>query len=108
LTQQFDVHQATGQTRRGAPYLVVVQSRRLNRLPTRVVIPLIQRRGGNDFDPDLAPLCDVQGQSLILAPWQIFTIPITALGRVVASLAGDSQSIRIIRAIDEMITRAYG
>jgi len=26
----------------------------------------------------------------------------------VASLAGDTESVRIIRAIDELITRAYG
>lgn len=108
MTKQFDVHQATGQMRRAAPYLVVVQSRRLDSLPTRVVIPLIQSRGRSEFDPDLSPMCDIDGQQLILAPWQIFTIPITALGRVVASLAGDTESVRIIRAIDELITRAYG
>ncbi len=108
MTKQFDVHLATGQMRRAAPYLVVVQSRRLDRLPTRVVIPLIQSRGGSEFDPELSPACSIEGQQLILAPWQIFTIPITALGRVVASSADDTESVRIIRAIDELITRAYG
>lgn len=108
MTQQFDVHRATGQTRRAAPYLVIVQSRRLDRLPTRVVIPLIQPRGVNDFDPDLAPACRIEGQSLVLAPWQIFTLPVTALGPVVASLSDDNDSVMVIRAIDELITRAFG
>jgi toxin CcdB len=108
LTQQFDVHRATGQTRRAAPYLVVVQSRRLDRLPTRVVIPLIQSRGANDADPDLAPECRIEGKNFMLAPWQIFTIPVKALGPVVASLANDRDSAMVIRAIDELITRAFG
>ncbi len=108
MTQQFDVHRATGQTRRAAPYLVMVQSRRLDRLPTRVVIPLIQPRGTKDFDPDLAPACRIEGQIFVLAPWQIFTIPVKALGPVVASLADDSGSAMVIRAIDELITRAFG
>ena len=108
MTQQFDVHRATGPTRRAAPYLIVVQSRRLDRLPTRVVIPLIAPRGASDYDPDLAPACRIEGQSLVLAPWQIFTIPVAALGPVVTSLADDNDSAMVIRAIDELITRAYG
>ncbi len=85
-----------------------MQSRRLDRLPTRVVIPLIQPRGANDYDPDLAPVCRIEGRSFVLAPWQIFTIPVKALGPVVASLADDSDSAMIIRAIDALITRAFG
>ena len=34
--------------------------------------------------------------------------PVAALGPVVTSLADDNDSAMVIRAIDELITRAYG
>jgi len=38
---QFDVHATTGRNTAGTPYVVVVQSARYDRRPTRVVIPLL-------------------------------------------------------------------
>jgi toxin CcdB len=102
--RQFDVHRTTGRAREAAPYLVVVQSQRLDRMPTRVVVPLIPARGTADYDPDLSPRCIVDGETLVLAPWQIFTIPVSALGPVVMSFADDDTSARITRAIDTLIS----
>jgi hypothetical protein len=104
---QFDVHRTTGRARRAAPYLVIVQSARYDRLPARVVIPLIPKPAAGNLDDNLAPAVRIEDSDVILAPWQIFAIPISALGLVVASLADDNTSIRIIRGIDELITRAY-
>jgi toxin CcdB len=103
---QFDVHRVLGKRQDAAPFLVVVQSRRLAGLATRVVIPLIPQRTG-DFDPDLAPACEIEGRRYCLAPWQIFTIPTARLGPVVASLAGDNESAAIVRAIDALISQAW-
>ena len=106
--RQFDVHRTSGRMRLAAPYLVVVQSQRLARLPTRVVIPLIPTRDPSDIDRDLSPTFTVDGTQVVLAPWQVFTIPVSALGPVVASLADDDASTVVVRAIDELISRAFG
>jgi toxin CcdB len=106
--RQFDVHRTTGRARQAAPYLVVVQSQRLVRLPTRVVIPMIPSKSAHDYDRDLSPGFTIEGKPFVLAPWQIFTIPTAALGPIVMSLADDHAGNLVVRAIDEMITRAYG
>ena len=103
---QFDVYKIN---RRSAPYVVAVQSARFDRLPTRVVIPFVALRQDRDmFDDNLAPSIRIENIDVMLAPWQIFTIPVAALGPVVASLADDSVSSRIIRGLDELISQAYG
>jgi len=38
---QFDVHRNPGRTRTGTPYFVIVQSRRFDGYPRRVVVPLV-------------------------------------------------------------------
>lgn len=106
---QSDVYRIIGGNRRAAPYVVAVQSARFDRLPTRVVIPFVpSRQDGGMADDNLAPSFRIDGIDVTLAPWQIFTIPVTALGPVVASLAEDNASARIIRGLDELISQAYG
>lgn len=85
----------------------MVQSRRLDRLPTRVVIPLMRPAGTLD-ETSMAPRFRIADEIVVLAPWQIFTMPADRLGPVVTSMADDERSGRIIRAIDELITRGYG
>jgi len=99
---QFDVHRTQGRTQLAAAYVVVVQSERLARLPTRVVIPLALLRGA-DLEDDVSPTHKIEGRPYRLLPWQIFTMPTAALGPVVGSLANDFESARIIRAIDALI-----
>jgi hypothetical protein len=60
------------------------------------------------FDNNLAPSFQMDGNDVTLAPRQIFTIPVTAVGPVVGSLAEDNASARIIRGLDELIGQAYG
>lgn len=50
----------------------------------------------------------VGGAPFVLVPWEIFTIPAADLGGPIGSLADDEAAARIIRALDELITRAYG
>ncbi len=102
--EQFSVHRTLGRRRQAAPFLVIVQSERLAGLATRVVIPLIPGYAG-EFDADLAPVLEIEGLPLRLAPWQIFTIPVGALGPAVGSLATDTDSAMIIRAIDALISQ---
>lgn len=106
---QFDVHVSPGRDRAAVPYVVVVQSRRFDQLATRVVVPLMVVRTQPATEGlSVTPAFTIQGTLVYLNPLEIQTIPRSKLGRRVASLTDDESSGRIIRAIDELITRAYG
>ena len=105
---QFDVHATTGRNTLGTPYVVVVQSSRFDRRPGRIVIPLIVLDSPQRLDATLAPRFRIEGRTVFLNPLGILTVPVSALGRHVASLADDASNSSIINAIDAVITRAYG
>lgn len=105
---QFDVHATTGRNTHGTPYVVVVQSARYDRRPGRVVVPLVALQSRGELDNDIAPRFRIEGRTVRLNPLGILTVPMTALGRHVTSLADDASSSTIINAIDAVITRAYG
>jgi toxin CcdB len=106
---QFDVHVAPGRDRAAVPYVVVVQSRRFDQLGTRVVIPLMAVRTQPRTEGlTVTPAFTVEGSVVYLNPLEIQTVPRSRLGKLVASLADDNASGRIISAMDEVISRAYG
>ena len=106
---QFDVHVAPGRNRGAVPYVVIVQSRYFDQLTTRVVIPLMSSRTLPTSEGlTLTPAFTIQGKRVHLNPLEMQTVPRSVLGKRVATLADDNSSGRIIAAIDEMITRAYG
>ena len=86
---------------------MVVQSARYDGRASRVVIPLVVL-SPRELDKELAPPFRIAGRDVHLNPLGILTVPLTALGRLVGSLADDASSSVIIKAIDAMITRAYG
>ena len=104
----FDVHVNPGRNRSVIPYVVNIQSRRLDGAGTRVVVPLVRSPNPRNSDPRLIPQFLILSETLSLNPLAIFTAPVSALGPVVASLANDKDASRIITAIDEVITQAYG
>jgi toxin CcdB len=105
---QFDVHAATGRNSRGTPYVVVVQSARFDQRLSRVVVPLVVLDSPKRLDTMLTPRFRIEGRTVYLNPLGILTVPMTALGRRVASLADDASNGAIINAIDAVIARAYG
>jgi toxin CcdB len=105
---QFDVHATTGRNARGTPYVVVVQSTRFDQRPGRVVVPLVILDSPQRLDTTLAPRFRIEGRTVYLNPLGILTVPASALGRHVASLADDTSNGAVISAIDAVITRAYG
>jgi toxin CcdB len=105
---QFDVYRNNGRNRATIPYVVVVQSSRVDGLPTRLAIPLVLPRPAYRREPRLAPSLTVEGQEVVLHAWEMQAVPIHALGEVVAFLADDNAAAQIIGAIDEVISRAYG
>jgi len=104
---QFDVHANPGARQSDIPFIVVVQSRRLDRSKRRVVAPLVDRRIFSRIDePHLNPTFLVSGRHVVLDPLQIVSVAADILGPPVGSLIdfGDD----IIAALDIVITRAYG
>ena len=106
---QFDVYRSPARSRATVPFVVDIQSRRFETLPTRVVIPLMafQAQPG-DEGLGLTPEFRVNGRQVFLNPLEVQTVRRSLLGKPVASLADDASSGAIINAIDAMITRAYG
>jgi toxin CcdB len=106
---QFDVHRNRGRNNATIPFVVIVQSARFDTMPSRLVAPLVSPRpGSHRVYPDLAPEFIVEDQRVVLDALVLQTVPRESLGPLVASLADDASSDRIIKAIDLVITRAYG
>lgn len=101
---QFAVHKYRGRSE-DIVFLVQLQSTRLERSAGRVVIPLL--RTGYRAPPDhpLTPRLAVQGMTVYADPLDIATVPVQRLGEVLLVLPASDQD-RIIRSVDEMLSRA--
>jgi toxin CcdB len=102
---QFDVHRNPGPQRAVIPYVVVVQSRRFDLARRRVVIPMVLRSAVADPEPQLNPIFEVEGRSVVLNPLHLVSISVDRLGERVTSLKEHAD--RVIAAIDLLITRAW-
>jgi len=104
---QFDVHRNSGKQRDSIPYVVVVQSAIFDGYDRRVVVPLVRESeltaAGH---PRLNPRFKIQNVTVALHPLQIVSVPKKTLGDPVESLAAESD--RIIAALDELLSRAWG
>ncbi|ENO86013.1 CcdB family protein [Thauera linaloolentis] len=104
---QFDIHRNPGRNRDGIPYVVVVQSAIFDGFKRRVVVPLVRKSYLPTIDhPRFNPTFVIEGVSVVLHPLEIVSVPQETLGEPVASLV--DQGARIIEALDELTTRAWG
>lgn len=104
---QFDVHRNPGQHRDSIPYVVIVQSAIFDGYQRRVVIPLVRKsQVGETLHAGFNPAFNIKGESLVLHPLEVVSVPVKPLGKPVASLADHAD--RIIAALDALVTRAYG
>jgi toxin CcdB len=87
------------------PFVVQIQSTRLDRSLGRVVMPLVRRGEGAPPDHALTPHLVVQGHAVYANPLDIATVPAARLKYVLAILPDGDQD-RIMQAIDEMASRA--
>lgn len=109
MTAQFDVHRNRGRQAAAVPFVVVLQSRRFDGAGTRVVAPLVANPPGvRQPYPDLSPSFTIDGRRVVRDPLLMQTVPRHSLGERVANLADDESSARIIKAIDVMLSRAWG
>ena len=105
---QFDVHRSPGRRRRDVPFVIIIQGAWFDNLPTRMIVPLLSVTVLTGDRRHFFPEFTIKGQRVVLAAWQVQTVPVSALGPVVASLAGDPDGDQIISALDLVISRAHG
>jgi toxin CcdB len=102
---QFDVFRSPGR-RESIPYVVSVQATRLERAASRLVLPLVEPAALGLEEHWLTPRVTVAGRQFLANPFDIATLPLARLGAPVASLADEESAARLLRAIDEFISRA--
>jgi toxin CcdB len=104
---QFDVHRNSGKHRDSIPYVVVVQSALFDDYGRRVVAPLVKASAvGKIANPRFNPTFKIGKARVVLHPLEIVSVASDKLGEPVASLA--SEGDRIVGALDELLTRAWG
>ncbi|MDP2794246.1 MAG: CcdB family protein [Sulfurisoma sp.] len=104
---QFDVHRNTGRHRDDIPYVVLVQSSLYDSYRRRVVVPLVRKSVlGKVSNPRFNPTFKIQNVQVILHPLEIVSVPNEQLGEYVESLS--SEGSRIMDALDELLTQAWG
>jgi toxin CcdB len=104
---QFDVHRNTGKHRDRIPYVVIVQSALFDDYGRRVVVPLVKTSAvGKVASPRFNPTFKIGRISVVLHPLEIVSVSLEKLAEPVASLA--TQGDRIIQALDDLLTRAWG
>lgn len=107
---QFDVHRNPGRNQLAIPYVVVVQSAAFDKLARRLVIPLLAEDGETTRarvpHSDTTPRMTIDGQRLVLNPFEMVSVEAAKLGPRVASLANDGDVI--VAALDEVFSRAHG
>lgn len=100
---QFDVYENTNpETSLLFPYLLDVQADMLDSLPTRVVVPLMNRTAIRTPIPVLNPVLDIQHVEVIMLTPQLVGIQAGLLGTKVCSIK-DKRDV-IIAALDLMFT----
>ncbi|MCX7155886.1 MAG: CcdB family protein [Rhodocyclales bacterium] len=104
---QFDVHRNTGKHRDDIPYVVLVQSSLYDGYRRRVVVPLVRKSAlGSINNPRFNPRFKIENVQVVLHPLEIVSIPNEQLGEFVESL--NQEGNRILDALDELLTRAWG
>jgi toxin CcdB len=104
---QFDVHRNTGKHRDDIPYVVLVQSSLYDSYRRRVVVPMVRKSAlGKVSNPRFNPAFKIENIQVVLHPLEIVSVPNELLGEYVRSLS--SEGSRIMDALDELLTQAWG
>ena len=88
---QFAIYRNPGRNR-DIPFVVQIQSNRLERSVGRVVMPLVRRSGRAPPDHPLTPHLHVEEEDVFANPLELATVPATRLGAAFGS------SVNTIRA----------
>lgn len=98
---QFDVYRNPGRGAELSPYLVDMQSDRLQPIQTILVAPLIRADPRDDLER-ASPAVVVGGDRFFVSLPEMFSIDRRRLGKTVANVKGDRE--RFVAAIDFLFT----
>lgn len=99
--RQFDVCRNKGRGAARTPYLLIIQRDWVEELPTRLVAPVMRLKSGEIVSRVMVGV-DIEGESLLIALPELFSIDRNMLGPVVGNVSGLRDDI--VRALDFMIT----
>ena len=100
---QFDLCQNQNpETRERVPYLLDVQANFLDRLSTRVVIPVMRVSDVGRPAQHLNPVFDIDGVAMMLITPELAGVSVKTLGPKVASL--EDRRYDVIAALDFLLT----
>ena len=86
---------------------MLVQSSLYDAYRRRVVVPLVRKSAlGSINNPSFNPRFKIENVQVVLHPLEIVSIPNEQLGEFVESLSQEGN--RIMDALDELLTRAWG
>lgn len=104
---QFDVHRNVGKNRDAIPFVVLVQSALFDSYRRRVVVPLVRKSSlATISDTRFNPTFKIERIAVVLHPLETVSVSNEQLGEFVESLAHEGN--RIMDALDELLTRAWG
>jgi len=100
---QFDVHENNNTDSAATiPYLLNVQADLLNKLTTRVVVPLVTASAMGKPAMHLNPCFKIEGKAVVMSTAELAGVNVNVLGEKVCSL--DKQRDEIIAALDFLFT----
>lgn len=89
-------------TRERVPYLLDVQADFLDRLKTRVVIPVMRVTDVGQPAKHLNPVFEIDGVAMMVITPELAGVSVSVLGRKVASL--EDRRYEVIAALDFLLT----
>jgi len=105
----FNVHRTPSRSA-VRPFVIVRQSDKFARMPTRVVAPLVRP----DAMPQLgsqharvAPTLVVRRQGYVLNPFDLATLGVDRLGELVASFADDDEAKRRLQDALDIVLKPF-
>lgn len=104
---QFDVHRNPGSQNETIPYVVVVQSSWFDGYRRRIVVPLVKKSALSAVVSErINPEFRIGRTAVVLHPLEIVSVAADRLGKKVGSLEAEGE--RIVAALDEVLSRAWG
>jgi hypothetical protein len=95
---QFDVHRNPSRSgREERPFVLIVQTRYLDYMSTRICAPLVAEGALKPF-PKLNPIIRFDGQGYYFSPTEMITVPLRMLGKPLGNV--ESHRDRIVAALD--------